>query len=221
MNQSETGNEAVLVQPTEPALTSSETKENSKDLLTCCEPLFFPVSEGKLMNMYILSFGLYGVFWFYKNWKLQQKLMSKKIYPMWRAIFSIFFTHSLFKRIDEQASHLERQHKFNASSLATFFVFAIVLSNVLDRLAMNTALLDSISDSTIVILSLVLFLSSTYPLIKVQATVNRINNDMLGYLNYKYSVVNYALMAVGTVLWLLIAFGLLLDSAGFVTGNNI
>jgi len=86
---------------------------------------------------------------------------------------------------------------------------------------MNTALLDSISDSTIVILSLVLFLSSTYPLIKVQATVNRINNDMLGYLNYKYSVVNYALMAVGTVLWLLIAFGLLLDSAGFVTGNNI
>jgi hypothetical protein len=214
MNQPEAGTETVVAQPAEPALASSGNKENNEELFTG-ETRFFPVSEGKLMTLYIMSFGLYGVFWFYKNWKLQQKLMDKKIHPVWRAIFSIFYTHSLFKRIDQQAAHLEPRHKFNASALATFFVFAIIVSNVLDRIAMNTAMLDDMANNFIVIASLVLFLLSTYPLLKVQATVNRINHDMLGYLNYKYSLANYVLMAIGAVLWLLIALGLLLETAGF------
>ena len=97
------------------------------------ETAFFPVSEGKLITLYILSFGLYGIYWFQQNWKRQQPMMDKKIYPVWRAIFSIFFTHSLFKRINQQAVHLPQQHKFNANVLATFFVAAIVVSNVIDR----------------------------------------------------------------------------------------
>ena len=48
---------------------------------------FFPVSEGKLITLYILSFGLYGIYWFYKNWKLQQKKIDKKIIPILRAVF--------------------------------------------------------------------------------------------------------------------------------------
>jgi len=72
------------------------------------ETPFFPVSEGKLITLYILSFGLYGIYWFQQNWKRQQPMMDKKIYPVWRAVFSIFFTHSLFKRIDQQAVHSYR-----------------------------------------------------------------------------------------------------------------
>lgn len=215
MIQPETGTETVLSQAAGTALASSENKENNQGN-SPTEPVFFPVSEGKLMAMYILSFGLYGVFWFYKNWKLQQKLMDKKIYPVWRAIFSIFFTHALFKRIDQQAAHLEQRHKFNATALATFFVFAVIASNILDRLAVNTNMLNGISNNTVIMISLALFFLSTYPLVKVQATINRINNDMLGYLNHKYSLANYALMTIGTVLWFLVALGLLLESTGLV-----
>ncbi len=66
------------------------------------------------------------------------------------------------------------------------------------------------------ITSIVLFLFSAYPLAKVQATVNRINNDMLGYLNHKYSAWNYVLIILGTVSWLMLAMGLLAESMGLV-----
>lgn len=180
------------------------------------ETPFFPVSEGKLITLYILSFGLYGIYWFHQNWKRQQPMMDKKIYPVWRAIFSIFFTHSLFKRIDQQAVHLPQQHKFNANVLATFFVAAIVVSNVVDRLSINTDIAQSITNTTLMITSIVLFLFSAYPLAKVQATVNRINNDMLGYLNHKYSAWNYVLIILGIVSWLMLAMGLLAESMGLV-----
>ena len=180
------------------------------------ETPFFPVSEGKLITLYILSFGLYGIYWFQQNWKRQQPMMDKKIYPVWRAIFSIFFTHSLFKRIDQQAAHLPQQHKFNANGLATFFVVAIVASNVIDRLSINTDIAQSITNTSLIITSLVLFLFSAYPLAKVQATVNRINNDMLGYLNHKYSAWNYVLIILGIVSWLMLAMGLLAESIGLV-----
>ena len=177
---------------------------------------FFPVAEGELITLYILSFGLYGIYWFQQNWKRQQPMMDKKIYPVWRAIFSIFFTHSLFKRIDQQAVHLPQQHKFNANVLATFFVAAVIVSNVIDRFSINTEVDQSITNTTLIITSVVLFLFSAYPLARVQATVNRINNDMLGYLNHKYSAWNYVLIILGIVSWLMLAMGLLAESMGLV-----
>ncbi len=188
--------------------------ENNNDTESGLE--YFPVSEGKLMTLYILSFGLYGVYWFYKNWKLQQPKMDKKIFPLLRAIFSIFFTHSLFNRINKSAEHLEQKHTFNANLLATFFVAAVVVGNLLDRIAASTSVLENLSNSTIIITSLVIFLLSAYPLAAVQATVNRINNDMLGYLNHKYSMWNYLLIVLGVIFWVMLALGLLADSLGLV-----
>ena len=188
--------------------------ENNNDTESSLE--YFPVSEGKLMTLYILSFGLYGIYWFYKNWKLQQPKMDKKIFPLLRAIFSIFFTHSLFNRINKSAEHLEKKHKFNANLLATFFVAAVVVGNLLDRIAASTSVLENLSNNTIIITSLVIFLLSAYPLAAVQATVNRINNDMLGYLNHKYSMWNYLLIAFGVIIWVMLALGLLADSLGLV-----
>ena len=47
-----------------------------------------------------------------------------------RAIFSIFFTHSLFNRIDKSAARLEKKHKFNANVLATLFVGAVIIGDL-------------------------------------------------------------------------------------------
>jgi len=205
-------------------MTSEITKPDSQtgdqsDVLTEVAELmnkketvrFFPVSEGKLITLYIVSFGMYAVYWFYKNWQLQQPLMDKKISPTWRAIFSIFFTHALFKRIDQQAVHLDKKNRFSANILATLFVAAIIVSNILDRLTMGVGIFDETSQNSIIIISLALFFLSIYPMVKVQATVNRINDDMLGYLNHKYSFWNYILVVVGSLLWLLFALGTLTE----------
>jgi len=182
---------------------------------------FFPVSEGKLMTLYIVSLGLYGVYWFYKNWKLQQPLMDKKIHPVWRAIFSIFFTHALFRRINAQATGLEKKYQFNANVLATFFVATIVVSHILDRLSTHSATFEGMISSTVIITSLVLLCLSVYPMVKVQATANRINGDMLGYLNHKYSAWNYALIVFGVLLWLLIGMGIFAESMGLMPPGNL
>lgn len=215
MDQAETGKQTdadqVFMHPPEPT-QENDTSENTAGTDTA----FFPVAEGKLINLYILSFGLYGVYWFYKNWKLQQQYMDKKIYPLLRAIFSIFFIHSLFKRIDRSATQLEPQHRFKANVLATLFVLTIIMSHVLDRLSVSTQLTAVLPKNWIIVASLMLFLFSSYPLVKVQATVNRINHDMLGYLNHKYSLANYALILFGGIFWLLLGLGLLLDSMGLL-----
>lgn len=177
---------------------------------------FFPVSEGKLITLYILSFGLYGIYWFYKNWKLQQSKIDKKIFPVLRAVFSIFFTHSLFNRINNSAGNLPQKHRFNANILATIFVGAIIFSNIIDPVSLNTSLLEDLPSSGIFITSLIIFLLSAYPLVVVQATVNRINNDMLGYLNHKYSLWNYLLIVLGALFWLMLALGLLAQFMGLV-----
>lgn len=189
-----------------PASESLESANESSDIS------FFPVSEGKLITMYIVSFGMYSIYWFYKNWKLQQHSMEKKISPVWRSIFLIFFTHALFRRIDQKALHLDKKHRFNANTLATLFVAAIMISNVLDQLTQLTVAADMFEAAAlngIMVISLMLFFLSVYPLVKVQATVNRINNDMLGYLNHKYSIWNYLLIATGGILWLLFALAML------------
>ena len=181
---------------------------------------YFPVSEGKLITLYILSFGLYGVYWFYKNWTLQQARMDKKIFPLMRAIFSIFFTHSLFRRIKHSAHNLEKKHSFNANLMATLFVVAVVISNLLDRVSVNSGMLDMLSDNTMIIISLIIFLLSAYPLAAVQATVNRLNNDILGYLNHKYSAWNYLLIFIGGLLWLMLLLGLLTNSMGLAPASQ-
>ena len=214
MNESETDIKTDLAQAEKQTLTQPDDIEN---IGAENQPEFFPVSEGKLITLYILSFGLYGVYWFYKNWKLQQPKMDKKIFPVMRAIFSIFFTHSLFNRINKSAVNLEKKQKFNANLLATFFVVAVIAGNFLDRVSMNISILESLSSTSVIIISLVIFLLSVYPLAVVQATVNRINNDMLGYLNHKYSLWNYLLIALGTISWLMIALGLLAQSMGLAS----
>lgn len=183
------------------------------------EPAFFTVSESKLLNMYILSFGLYGIYWFYKNWKLQQRFMDKKIYPLIRGFFSIFFVHSLFSRIKNRAAGLETEENFNPGLLASLYVATFVLDVLLDGINANTTLLYGVSNSLLTAFSLAMFFISAYPLLKAQALINRINGDILGFQNNRYSLSNYALMAFGVLLWLMFALGFLAESLGFVGGG--
>jgi len=75
--------------------------------------------------------------------------------------------------------------------------------------------------STVIITSLVLLCLSVYPMVKVQATANRINGDMLGYLNHKYSAWNYALIVFGILLWCLIGMGIFAGSMGLMPPENL
>lgn len=67
------------------------------------EPLFFPVSLLKLALMSIATFGLYEVYWFYKNWKCVQRLDDARLNAPIRAIFYGLTSYWLFARMREHA----------------------------------------------------------------------------------------------------------------------
>jgi len=67
---------------------------------------FFAVSPLKLVVMSIFTFGLYELYWFYKNWQYFKLREKENISPFWRAFFGIFFCYSMFSEIREWQKEL-------------------------------------------------------------------------------------------------------------------
>ncbi len=165
---------------------------------------FFIVSTSKLFKMYILTLGLYGLYWFYKNWKLQKALHNLDVMPIPRAIFSIFFTHSLFRRISDTIDREGISCKFNASLMAWIYVVSLLGSSIIAQLGkMNTI------PNVFQLFDLVGILVSVYPLMNAQDAINQINGDIVGITNSEYSWHNILLMIFGVIIWILSLLGLL------------
>ena len=78
------------------------------------------------------SFGLYPLYWFYKNWRFFKELYGYDIYPVWRAIFSVLFAHALLGRINDLA--VEKGHPgTNSDAYATGYVIMAIIQRILDR----------------------------------------------------------------------------------------
>ena len=62
-------------------------------------PPFFPTSILKLVLLSICSFGIYELYWFYKQWKYVKEREGIDIHPFWRAFFGFFFCHAFFEKV--------------------------------------------------------------------------------------------------------------------------
>ena len=60
---------------------------------------FYVVSVKKFTILFFFTIGMYVLYWFYGNWKRYKAYSGKNIWPVPRAIFAIFFTHSLFSEV--------------------------------------------------------------------------------------------------------------------------
>lgn len=89
------------------------------------EPVFFPVSRLKLALMSIVTFGIYEVYWFYKNWKCVQRNYGDDVNAPIRALFYPIVSYPLFKRIRDHAKTARVEANVQAGLLAiVVFVFA-------------------------------------------------------------------------------------------------
>lgn len=159
--------------------------------------LFFPTSNKKLLVLFFATLGAYPIYWFYKHWSYQRKYMGKKINPVLRSIFNIFFTHSLFNRIKDASEEKGVDTKINFSALATIFVISEIVSNGLDKAADRAEYVGVLDYASIAILVILV-----YPLYAVQNVANKINGDPEGDLNNKFSIYNYIFIGLGGILWL-------------------
>ena len=106
--------------------------------------------------MGLCTFGIYELYWFYKNWQLVKMQTGRDIRPFWRAVFSIFFCHSLFKTIERTADEEGIPYKHKAGILTGCYIFLALSYNIPDPLS---------------IISFVSFI----PLLAVQRVVNDIH----------------------------------------------
>jgi len=163
---------------------------------------FFPSSQTKLAILYFATFGMYPIYWFYKNWKLRKTAHGENVIPFLRALFFIFFTHSLFNKIEE-TSTAKGIAKWGATTLATVFVLLTLISNILEVINRKSEEIGAIDYTGMIILVVLV-----WPLYVVQGVVNKVNNDPKGKLNSSYSIYNYIFIVIGVLFWLLVMIGL-------------
>jgi hypothetical protein len=154
----------------------------------------------------VATVGIYQVYWFYKNWKRVQELTGEALWPVPRGIFSIFFAHSLFRRVDAKLATLGNPFRWSASTTATLYVVLAILSNFLDRLAgrsLGSPWTDFASILFVPVLALVL--------LPAQRAINFAAEDPGGASNSNLTLANFVWLAVGALIWLLIAAGVLME----------
>lgn len=164
---------------------------------------FYVVAPRKFLLLFVLTFGLYSIYWFYEHWALYKRYHGRKLWPVARAIFQIFFTHSLFRAFDERLRREGRRHEWNAPLSATIFVIVTLVSWISDRILPE--------DTSMSVLALILVASvvlPALPLLAGQRAANRAEGDDEGASNSELTAANIAWMVVGGLAWLLMLVGI-------------
>ena len=173
-------------------------------------PGYYVVSPRKFTILMFATMGLYTVFWFYAHWRAHRRTTAEKVWPVARAIFNIFFTHALFRKIQESLASANTTFEWSPQALATTYVVLSIGSNVVNRLPLN-----EVGSPYSDLLGL-LFLVPTYLiLLKAQRAANLAVDDSQGEGNSSLTPGNYIWILIGALLWLLAIIGIA-ASAGWV-----
>jgi hypothetical protein len=98
------------------------------------EPLFFAISVRKLVILGVCSFGLYVLYWFYRNWCLvRDRSPFEEISPGARTFWSVFTANSLFTRMRNEARQAGLEFRVKPGELAViYFALAGIASQLPD-----------------------------------------------------------------------------------------
>lgn len=170
------------------------------DEQSTADSAFFVTSENKLYLLYFATFGVYAIYWFYKQWDSQRTAMlPKHIMPAARSIFQIFFTHSLCRLISE---HKQRQglEPWAYSGIAWIYVVLVFVSNGLSRI-------ESVNGTVDLFLVLASVMLPALAMAQIQQQANQASGDENGQSNARISGLNLLFIIPGALLWLVILAG--------------
>jgi len=173
------------------------------------ESEFYVVSIRKFTLLFFFTLGIYTVYWFYKNWSLYKAHTHGNQWPVPRAIFSIFFTHSLFGNIESSLFQKNKDYSWDAGGLASLYVILTIVSRVLDQLS-NRSIGSPITD----LISLATVPMIYYVLMSAQKAVNISQDDELGEGNKAITGFNICWMVLGVVMWALVILGIFAEAFG-------
>ena len=83
---------------------------------------YFQVPTSKFILMSLCTFGLYEIYWHYKNWRYIKERDNSKIRPVWRSIFAPIWYYGLLADI-ESHGHIEYLHGQGIRALLVLLYF--------------------------------------------------------------------------------------------------
>ena len=170
--------------------------------------LYMP--PNRVAVMYVLSLGLYGVYWFYSHWSFYKRALGMRISPVGRAIFSVFFVNQLFKSLYLEASRAGYRPSFNPSNQAGLYIAFVVGSRLLDRF-------DSAGRVPIFsLLAIAVGLAGALPLVSAQKVANLVAGEEGARMARPFSLGEGIFACLGVILWGLMLAGLFMTTGAAV-----
>ena len=148
--------------------------------------------------LFLLSLGLYGVWWMYKSWKFFKDKNRLSIMPAARALFAIIFAYSLFEVIQQYAASKGYSKTYSSSGLFVLFIFLNILGNLPDPYWM---------------VSFLSFLCLMPPFHALNYAISH-SDRYRGVERKGFNNRQLVIVVMGGLLWLLILAGLLLPEEG-------
>ncbi|RLU01342.1 MAG: DUF3857 domain-containing protein [Ketobacter sp.] len=174
------------------------------------EAYFYPVQPGKFIGMWVITFGLYPMYWFYRNFHYIRQQQQSSIMPLPRAFFYSFWYYNLWQYLkkDNAARHAESHlpNQAIAIVLALAFLGAVILMN----------------ESRWWMAGLLLSAFICMPLANYIQFINRENPDALHHAS-RWRVHNYLLALLSVPLLLLIQSSDLgfIPNAAVISGDRL
>lgn len=175
-------------------------------------PAFYIVSRKKLATLFLATFGMYAMYWFYKNWSNYKKhgLVTggdevRSIWPAPRGFFSVFFTHSLFRKVKRHgrdnptiAAWNDRWHAWRVAGYT-------LGSETLNRMSAKSPEFGYID-----IASFVILVPWLVQILRAQDMINLACGDTAGESNRRFTKANALWIGLGVLLWIVIVAGAVL-----------
>lgn len=150
---------------------------------------FYVVATRKFTILFFFTFGAYALYWMYKQWACYRDSLpegASRPWPVMRAIFSVFYFHTLFRKVRAHAA--PRLDDWEYRTHATILALLVITERVLDRLS-------GPGYSTVDTLSVLIMAPIWYFYFKAQQLINDSCGDPKGTQNAKLTRANYGWMA--------------------------
>lgn len=157
------------------------------------EPTFFVVAIPKLIFMTLLTGGLYGLYWYQRNWDLHCRAggILAVLYMLWPELF----LYLLLSRVDRRIRASGRRYGWSPWWLACGVLLTAMLCIVLGVMSLPMP-----GMATLLVLMISLF---CLVLGKVQRAINFCEGDPRGKGNAQLTLVNWLWISTVTTGWLL------------------
>lgn len=159
--------------------------------------IYMAATPAKVVVLTLATFGIYELYWFFRQWKAVKVRTRTNISPFWRAWFSIFFVHRLFVQMRMDTSSAEvRAAGGSPGALGTLYIVSVIVGYILGRL--DVGLLWVFSFVTVV------------PLVMMQGEINRyLRKKARGALRVAgFGAPSIIVTLLGSTWWALIIWGM-------------